>query len=310
MEKLVNIFEAKYFEYHNFDEINFQFNQNNIFIKNNIGQVSITILGSDIDDIFKTMYLIEDLFYIILGYFPKLISSHYNDQLQGIANRASKFYSCEQNIYKPYLTICDISQATINENALYELEKIKKISLYSLQYLTCNDYESITSTHKVILLFHTIDGVYNEIEKNENAKYRCKVEWLCNNYFFNYNSLQILSLINATDDKFVSSIADTRNWYSHFLIKDKPDKIEDGEENILYFYLVSYMIRLAIFNKINPNKLDKTIINEYYSTIYDWYANDVLKLNLPLTSKAYKSHYAFKQLNNFLSSSNNTNINK
>lgn len=96
-------------------------------------------------------------------------------------------------------------------------------------------------------------------------------------------------MLGISKNRFKSSIEDAHNWFSYLLVNEnvKPDKIDDGEK-IFYILLIIYMIRLAIFDKINSIKIDNDIVDDYYNTIYDWYALEILKNGESFKTNTYK----------------------
>lgn len=302
MNKLESTFELYYSAYNKIENTSFTYKNDTICITKNSGKMFTDISGNSEENIFNTQRLIEDLFYIYLGFFPKLISQKYNKCSVDLDKRAEKYESYDYE-NRPYMATSNIDNTTINEKVLSKLDKLDKISLYSMQYLTCKAYKNVTSTHKIVLLLHVVDGVYNAIKKDTDAHYCKKVKWLCNEYLFAYNGYIFLELLNINKKTFISSISDTRNWFSHFLEnKKRKRRIVKGEKNILYFYLISFMIRLALSNHISGIEADKKDVNEYYNVIYDWYTEEVLKENKPRKSNTYTQIDSFRCVNNFINS--------
>lgn len=81
-------------------------------------------------------------------------------------------------------------------------------------------------------------------------------------------------------------IKDTRNWNSHFLRNKYPDRLKQGEEIVIFFELVQYIVRLKIAKDIGvPIKEDN--IKEYYFTIHDWLSKVLYNRDDDFKSKAY-----------------------
>ena len=104
-------------------------------------------------------------------------------------------------------------------------------------HLIATKYEEMKLLFSENPLNHTITDKFEEInnlcqteiatlnkcpESNKGTvgDYMAAVYWLCNNYFFKYHkkyACEIMPLLKVTQYKFMSRLAETRNWYSHFL---------------------------------------------------------------------------------------------
>lgn len=274
--------------------------QNNLYIQ---------IIGRRKEEKLKKLLSdLETLFFFYLGSFPILESMHINDNMIDISNRANKFIT-SNNFLKDNLVICDINENTVTEQKIMGLRKIKSYPIYSFQCLLSQSYDSVITNHKMTLLLHIIDGLY-EVDKNQlkiekqNIKkkypesnkgtvgdYMAAIYWLCNNYFFRYHkkyACEIMPLLKVTQYKFMSRLAETRNWYSHFLKESqKPLRIVKGRDFIIYFELVCYMIRLSVIDRIGTT-VDENRIKEFYYTVHDWILAIVYDTDQPLKSNTYK----------------------
>lgn len=95
----------------------------------------------------------------------------------------------------------------------------------------------------------------------------------------------------------MSRLAETRNWYSHFLKESqKPLRIVKGRDFIIYFELICYMIRLSVIDRIGTT-VDENRIKEFYYTVHDWILAIVYDTDEPLKSNTYKIE---KQWNEFI----------
>ncbi len=162
MNNMITYFE----DYHRtVDEINTAYNNCSINIKKIELNLIITIKGSNQDEMQDTEILLEDLIYVYWGCYPKLISQTYNESNIDIKERSSKFFTHREFIDKTVLSICDINDQSVNDKILNGFDGLNKLFLSSMQYITCSNYSKVTSTHKLVLLTHAIDGAYNAIKK-------------------------------------------------------------------------------------------------------------------------------------------------
>ena len=152
----------------------------------------------------KILSDLETLFFFYLGSFPMLESIQINGNTVDISKRANKFKT-SNNFLKDNLVICDINANTVTEEKIIELRKIRSYPIYSFQCLLSQSYDSVITNHKMTLLLHIIDGMYEkdkktlaiekqtikdkypESNKGTVGDYMAAVYWLCNNYFFKYH---------------------------------------------------------------------------------------------------------------------------
>lgn len=150
----------------------------------------------------KILSDLETLFFFYLGSFPMLESIQINGNTVDISKRANKFKT-SNNFLKDNLVICDINANTVTEEKIIELRKIRSYPIYSFQCLLSQSYDSVITNHKMTLLLHIIDGMYEkdkktlaiekqtikdkypESNKGTVGDYMAAVYWLCNNYFLN-----------------------------------------------------------------------------------------------------------------------------
>jgi len=96
-----------------------------------------------------------------------------NENEIDISERAVK-YQTSDNFLKDNLIICDIDETTVNQQRIEELRKINSYPIYSFQYLLSKSYDHVITNHKMTLLLHVIEGLYNadknqlQAEKNGN----------------------------------------------------------------------------------------------------------------------------------------------
>jgi hypothetical protein len=167
----------------------------------------------------------------------------------------------------------------------------------------------VVAEHRIVLLTHVIDGIIDDSIKS-NAKiemcncyknyytktknigdYESKVYYLSNKILFKYNrkfSAKIFEMLIITQFKFIRTVADTRNSYSHYLPDNKKiDRLIDGGEMLIYFEIVMYTLRLEITEKLGIN-IEEDTVREYLYVLHDW-IKDIKKRNkVEYKSKTYK----------------------
>ena len=136
----------------------------------------ITINGNNEVEMRNTEILLEDLIYVYWGCYPKLISQTYNESNIDIKERSSKFFTHKEFTNKTVLSICNLNEQSINAEILNDFNELNTLFLSSMQYITCSNYNKVTSTHKLVLLTHVIDGAYNAIKK-EMAIILQRLKW-------------------------------------------------------------------------------------------------------------------------------------
>lgn len=229
-----------------------------------------------------------------------------NEELENIACRVTK-YKTSNEFLNENLVICEIDKNTILQQVFDKMRAMRDLPIYSLQFLVSEAYDHVITNHKMTLLLHIVDGIYDkkrlvndrsEIRKKYRASqkgkigdYMAAVYWLCNNYFFKYHrkfGCEILPLLKVTQYEFLERLSDTRNWYSHFLNNmRKVSRIKNGKEFIIYFELVCYMICLSIIDELKLFA-DEDKIKEFYYTVHDWILAIIYDRDSPLKSKTYK----------------------
>lgn len=95
----------------------------------------------------------------------------------------------------------------------------------------------------------------------------------------------------------MTRLAETRNWYSHFLDESKkPLRIVKGRDFIIYFEIVCFMIRLSVIDRIG-SPIDESRVKEFYYTVHDWILAIMYDTDEPLKSNTYQIE---KQWRNFI----------
>lgn len=256
----------------------------------------------------KLLSDLESLIFFYLGSFPLMELLYINENEMDISKRSIK-YETSNNFLKDNLIICDINETTLNEQKIKEFRKISSYPIYSFQCLLSKAYDHVITNHKMTLLLHVIQGLYEvdkyqlQAEKQEISNkypeaakggvgdYMAAVHWLCKNYFFNYHkkfASEIMPLLKVTRYMFMTRLAETRNWYSHFLKgSKKPLRIVKGQDFIIYFEIVCYMIRLSVIDRIGVS-LDESRIREFYYTVHDWVLTIMYDVDEPLKSNTYQ----------------------
>lgn len=265
----------------------------------------------------KLLSDLQTLIFFYLGSFPFMESLNFNGNEMDISKRAAK-YETSNNFLKDNLVICNINETTLNEQKIKELRKISSYPIYSFQCLLSKTYDHVITNHKMTLLLHVIEGLYEankhqlqavkeeiqnkypESRKGTVGNYMAAVYSLCKKYFFNYHrryACGIMPLLKVTRYKFVARLSETRNWYSHFFNESKkPLRIVKGRDFIIYFELVCYMIRLSVIDRIGVD-IDESRVQEFYYTVHDWILAIMYDADEPLKSNTYKIE---KQWKNFI----------
>lgn len=182
---------------------------------------------------------IESLLFIYWGSFPSALSICINGNELDLSDRINK-YITSTHYTKKSLSLCEIGPDTINEATIIKYRQLKKAPLYSLQYIVSSSYDSVLIEHKITLLLHVVEGLipkstaekelpeiiekYSFPPKQNIGDYFAAVYHLCNRYFFIYDDKydsSILDLFETDQRDFVQMMADTRNWYSHFLAESE-----------------------------------------------------------------------------------------
>lgn len=248
---------------------------------------------------------IESLIFFYMGSFPLIVSLKVNGEDRNISERVGKYHT-SSHFLKQNLVICDISNNTITEQKVQMLKQMNQKALFSLQFLVSENYDHVITDHKMTLILHVVQGIYDssrcgqdkqEIQNKYPAatgtvgNYMASVYWLCNEYFFKYHrkyGCGILPLLRVNQYQFLRRLTDTRNWYSHFLSESaKPLRIRKGKDFIIYFELLYYAIRLAVIDRLG-GQFDEKRIQEFYYTVHDWILAIVYNKEEPLKSNTYK----------------------
>lgn len=325
----MNILSAEvqhiFFIHNKVDKFSIQIDNSTVIIWSNDKNLYIEINGEKtVKELEGIMLELFSLFFICLGGYAKIIKIVANGKSIDISQYAGKFDTWEYFI-KNNLAVCQINKDTINEKVLQKFRSLKQMPLYSLQYLVSNNYKSVIINHKITLLLHIIDGLISDSKINPMKKeiisrfnihnniggYKPKAYFLCKNYFFKYHikyNCEILSLLKVNEYEFVEVIADTRNWYSHFLAdNNKTNRLRDGAEMLTYFEIIYYAIRLYFINQIGVSANEEWI-KEYFYSIHDWILEIKYNQKKPLKSQTYKILEGFKEMRKMVKSlTENTN---
>lgn len=309
MNHILAKYTSKIFYSHPVNKFYVNIDNCKVELESNQEKLTVKISGkrsvSKLEDILSVL---ENLIFFYLGSFPLMKSLYKNDASVDITKRAAK-YETSSNFLKDNLVICDINEETVTEQKINELRKLKQYPIYSFQWLLSKEYDHVVTDHKMTLILHIVEGLYDadnvqiNLDKQEIRKkypqsrkgkigtYTAAVYWLCKNYFFVYHrryACGILPLLKVTQYSFMSRLTNTRNWYSHFLDdSQKTSRIKKGRDFIIYFEMVCYMIRLMIIDKIGAT-IDEKRVREFYYTVHDWILEIVYKTDEPLKSNTYK----------------------
>lgn len=310
MRDILNQIIAKYiskiFVQHSVTPFEVKIYNSRVTIRSDGNEFSINILGRKAPKkLCEIMIDIESLVFFYIGSFPLMTSLKINGEDKDISKRVGKYHT-SGSFLKQNLVICDISADTITEQKLQRFKQMNQMALFSLQFLVSDNYEHVITNHKMTLLLHIVQGIYDDRRCAQDKQaiknkypaatgtvgdYMASIYWLCNEYFFKYHSkfgCGILALLKVNQYQFLCKLADTRNWYSHFLAESKkPLRIRKGKDFIIYFEILCYAIRLSVIDELSTH-LDEKQIQEFYYTIHDWALEILYHRNEPLKSRTYK----------------------
>lgn len=276
-------------------------------------ELSIDILGrKSTQKLYELLTDLESLLFFYLGSFPRMVSLNINGDDKNISERVVKYHT-SKNFLKQNLVLCDITANNISEHKIQKLKQMNQLALFSLQFLVSESYDHVITNHKMTLILHVIQGIYDnnrcaqdkqKIKKKYPAAtgaigdYMASVYWLCNEYFFKYHrkyGCGILPLLKVNQYQLLCRLTDTRNWYSHFLAESKkPLRIKKGKDFIIYFEILCYAIRLAVIDKLGEQP-DEKRIQEFYYTVHDWILAIMYDKDEPLKSKTYMIAQAWEE---------------
>ena len=226
------------------------------------------------------------------------------NQLTSLFTHAAKIYDLPVNPCKKVKRMGNSDSRSLNFWTLDEYKQLSKA------------YDHVITNHKMTLLLHVIDGLYEadkhqlqavkqeiknkypESRKGNVGDYMAAVYSLCKKYFFSYHrkyACGIMPLLKVTSYKFMARLSETRNWYSHFLSESKkPLRIVKGRDFIIYFELVCYMIRLSVIDRIGV-PISESRVQEFYYTVHDWILAIMYDADEPLKSNTYKIEKQWKK---------------
>ena len=306
MNRITTKYISKIFVQHNVQPFEVKIFNSRVSIRSVGKEFSIDIWGRKTPQkLYDLLADIESLIFFYIGSFPLMTSLKINGVDKDISDRVGKYHT-SSNFVKQNLVVCDISANTITEQKLQRFKQMNQMALFSLQHLMSVNYEHVITNHKMTLLLHVVQGIYDDscCARDKQAiknkypaatgtigDYMASVYWLCNEYFFKYHSKYgcgILALLRVNQYQFLCKLTDTRNWYSHFLAETKkPLRIRKGKDFIIYFEILCCAIRLAIVDELNV-QFEEERIQEFYYTVHDWALGILYNRNEPLKSQTYK----------------------
>lgn len=244
------------------------------------------------------------LLFVYLGAFPALKEVSFNGNVIDTSEWIGK-YKTQKGLFRQDSFIAEINGSTVNQHTLDEYRKKQLTAIYSLQYLVSEDYKHVVIDHRITLLTHVIDGIYEpdrhqldklkaEISDNygisDPREYPTKVYFITSRCFFNYHNkytCEILELLNVSEYQFLRMIVDTRNWNSHFLRDKKPYRLKDGKDIAIFFEIICYMIRINLAMDFGVQLLEENV-KEHYFVIHDWILHILYHTDIGVKSKTYK----------------------
>lgn len=312
MSQIVAEYMSKIFTIHNVEPFEVKIFNSRVSMRSEREKFSIDIRGrKSSQKLYGLLIDIESLLFFYMGFFPLIISLKVNGEDADISERVGKYHT--SSIFtKQNLVICDISANTVTEQKLLHFKQMNQMALFSLQFLVSENYEHVITNHKMTLLLHVVQGIYDDsrcLQDKQTIKnkypaatgkvgdYMASIYWLCNEYFFRYHrkyGCDILALLGVNQYQFLCKLTDTRNWYSHFLAETKkPLRIRKGREFIIYFEIICYAIRLAVIDTLG-GKLEEERVREFYYTVHDWILEICYNKSEPLKSRTYKDVQAWE----------------
>lgn len=262
----------------------------------------IEFKNEELDDIVSLYYDLESIIFFYFGFFPKVISLSIDNQEIDLSNRAPRFISSGISHWQSF-KLCDISEKSINQKVFESYKKLNCFPIYSMQTLISKGYVHVLIDHKLILLLHVIEGFLENtnflnfaISKGNDLCYKNKIELFCKKYFFRYhnnNDLQILDILNLSEEDFCQTLTDTRHWYSHFLKEHKKQKrLKDGNDMIYVFTILFLITRLNMLDFLGIDINDDGIISMFLH-IQDWI---IESKGLSATYHYRSNSYRFKEM--------------
>ena len=243
------------------------------------------------------------LLFVYLGAFPVLKEVCFNGNVIDTSEWIGK-YKTQKGLFRQDSFIAEINGSTVNQHTLDEYRKKQLTAIYSLQYLVSEDYRHVIIDHRITLLTHIIDGIYepkkqefenlrseirNKYQINDTiGDYLPKVYYIANRCFFCYDYYyEILNLLKIKDYTFLRAIADTRNWNSHYLRDNKLDRLKDRKDIAIFFEIIFYMIRISLAMDFGV-QIKEDNVKEHYFAIHDWLLEILYNTDEGVKSKTYK----------------------
>lgn len=240
--------------------------------------------SSDCKEIF---FSIISILFIYYGSFPELLKVELNGVAEDTEQYNSLFFT-SPHFKKECFKLHDINSSTINEKVMEKFAQLSGYPILSLQALVSCVYDKMMSDHKLTLLLQVIDGLVSDDEgrsvdekikkqlipnfnskKTQQIPYAYKVYYLCDKNFFVYDdNLKILPLLQVDDIEFTRTITDTRHHNTHFTAP-KVHSLEKGSDNIIYFTLIYYILRIYIIKKLDV-PLSDDLIADGLRCIKNW----------------------------------------
>ena len=241
-----------------------------------------------------------DLMFLCLGHYPKIIGFFENEEKK--ENLLSKF-TTSISFSRKYFCFIQLTSEIITDEIIKKIIDFNKEnnSLVSFGYILSASYENIMWEHKLTLLTHILDGIYNfsneELAYIKNNYYTQYKEFLgnvdkddvgdfpsiCNEIFsktfFKYKDIvdKLYKLLGVKNNFcFIDKITQTRNFYSHMKNKKLSNNRINAnlEKSISYIYVLYIIIRLYVLDILNIS-IDEAKVVESFSCIHDWIKFDL-----------------------------------
>lgn len=250
------------------------------------------------DEIIGTIIKILSLFFLALGTYPRLCYVRIDDRNLDISKLAHKYIS-DFSFNSVECKICTTDSSSINEKIYEKMQAMQIECFEAMKYLVSEAYKGVLFTDKLVLLSHAAEGFYikkHGDDKTHLNKRLASVLQIFQTYDEKSDSRILKEFGWETIDPLSKKIADTRNWYSHYLLEDSrknPDR--EGKEFVAHFLILYFALRLYIANEIGM-KLDGRMIKKYLLRLHDWTKDNYHFDNEPYLSWTYQLNEARRKM--------------
>lgn len=277
--------------------------------------------------IFSSMF---DIIFLCVGKFPCIKSIQENDVDIDISNLLRKF-TTSNHYDRDFFRFADVDNTTINSDTLSKmiLFNHNNHSLVSLECLVCESYEKVLWQHKLTLMSHVIEGVFNYCGSNIEKTKQCFMEeFITNmqdevgNYIAMLNCVFKRSLFKYSDEcsqllnalrrrsrfSFLQGIEQFRNFNSHMdNIERLSSRINTNPENFTYSYILFIAIRYYIMDECLNLSINDDFVKTAFITLCDYIMIDIRHVKkYKAISPTYMIHEFYKKVNELMTEHNSS----